>query len=217
MDTITHPTSGLLAAHAAGSTPRGIDLLIASHLTFCPACRDRVRRLETVGGALLALAEDEGIRPPDYPSTLARIESGKPIRHPGAPKPGGAEVLPAPIRRALGTGSEAIRWRFLIPGVSVCNMPAAADEGEDVRLVRVRPGARLLSHTHEGDEATLILAGALRDGGTTYRRGDVSLCGPDREHRPEIVGSEECICLLVLSGRMRFTGSVGRVLNLFAH
>ncbi len=78
--------------------------------------------------------------------------------------------------------------------------------GEEVRLVRADPGCRILQHSHSGDEATLVLTGALRDGTQVFTRGDLSLAGAQDEHSPEVVGSETCVCLLVLSGPLRFSG-----------
>ncbi|MBA3326136.1 MAG: zf-HC2 domain-containing protein [Rhodobacteraceae bacterium] len=51
--TLAHATPELLTAYADGSLSEGLSLLVASHLTFCPACRRRVARLEALGGALL--------------------------------------------------------------------------------------------------------------------------------------------------------------------
>ena len=53
---IGHAPNALIADYAAGALPPGMSLLVASHLTYCPACRDKVARLEALGGALLAEA-----------------------------------------------------------------------------------------------------------------------------------------------------------------
>ncbi len=74
---------------------------------------------------------------------------------------------------------------------------------------------RILQHTHVGDEATLVLTGSMRDGDRLLSRGDVAFADQNDDHHPEIVGDETCVCLVVLSGPMRFTGPVGRALNIF--
>jgi putative transcriptional regulator len=65
-------------------------------------------------------------------------------------------------------------------------------------------------------EATLVLQGTLCDGDARYAMGDVALATSDDDHHPRAEGSEDCICLTVLGGGVRFTGPLGRALNLFA-
>ncbi len=202
----------LLAAHADGSLSEGMALLVASHLTFCPEARRRVARLEQIGGALLSTADETPVSPRCLDATLARIRK-EPVgpEDTTAARPCG--TLPAPLRARLGCGADEIRWRFLLPGLSEHRLDGF--DGEEVCLLRARPGVRILKHTHTGEEATLVLTGRMRDGTTVYGRGDLALADASDDHHPEIVGPDTCICLVVLSGPMRFTGSVGRALNLF--
>lgn len=209
--TNAHVTNGMLAGYADGSLSDGMSLLVASHLTFCGACRSKVERLEAVGGALMACEEP---MEPD-PGCLSRVIDGICTPEPdAAPVPASRPVgqLPFPVLDRLGAAGAQISWRFLLPGLADHRIAGFADE--DVSLLRAKPGVRILPHTHCGEEATLVLSGALRDGDRVYRRGDVSLADHTDDHRPEIVGDEVCICLVVLSGRMHFTGPIGRALNL---
>ena len=120
--------------------------------------------------------------------------------------------MPYPLLERLGGDAERIRWRFILPGLADHRLDGF--EEEQVILLRGKPGVRILPHTHSGEEATLVLAGRLRDGGREYQRGDVALADHTHDHRPEIVGNETCVCLVVLTGRLRFTGPIGRALNL---
>lgn len=204
-----HPVSDLLDAYATGTISDGMGLLVASHLTFCAACRSEVAAREAISGALLQDGDEAAPSPGCLDRILARIDAlPAPL-----PVPIAFSILPAPLRARVGVDLGDIRWRFVMPGLSEHRLPGFA--GEDVRLLRGKPGLRILNHTHEGDEATLVLQGRLRDGGREFARGDVSLAGHTNTHRPEIVGTETCVCLIVLGGRMRFTGLVGRVVNLF--
>jgi putative transcriptional regulator len=211
---MTHPRPDHLSDYAAGSLSAGMSLLVASHLTFCPHCRDWTARLETLGGAFLQDQRAEGVAAPDLGCVLPRLDrAGAPQRE--APPEDDDPVLPRPLRQALGQRVDAIRWRFLLPGLADHGLHGYASE--DVRLIRGRPGTKIPMHTHEGEEATLVLAGYLQDGGSTFGCGEVSVAGPDDNHRPQIVGDRDCICLSVMTGPMRFTGRVGRVLNYLAH
>lgn len=205
-----HATPELLAAYADGSLSNGMSLLVASHLTFCPVCRERLRRLETIGGALLREGEAVTPAPDSLSRVLARLDKSEPAPV-SRPVDDPASPLPAPLRARVGVPSDQIRWSFLLPGLSEYRLDGFPDE--EVSLLRARPGVRIPSHTHAGEEATLILTGKLADGGRVYARGDVALADHSDDHRPEIVGEEVCLCLVVLSGPMRFTGPVGRALN----
>lgn len=206
-----HATPAMLAAFACGTLAEGMSLLVASHLTLCPTCQSRVAAHEAICGALLRTGDDEAPSAACLDGVLARLAEDEPV--PPARVVSAPSATPTPILAHIGGDIEDLRWRFLLPGLSEHRLDGF--EGEDVRLLRAKPGVRILSHTHTGDEATLILSGRMRDGDRTFERGDVSVADDTDEHRPEIVGSDTCVCLIVLSGRMRFTGSVGRVLNLF--
>ncbi|SFI86380.1 cupin domain-containing protein [Albimonas pacifica] len=217
------PDDALLAEYAAGSLPAGLSLLVASQLTFNPEGRRRVAELERLGGALLAA--DAGPvpvagPPPSLDAMLARLDREGP-RAEGpraglsAPEPG--NPFPAPLRAALGEGPgatpEGVAWKRLLPGLSEHVIEGFGDEHEEVSLLRARPGAPIFAHTHTGVETTLVLCGLMEDRGRRLGRGDVAIATDHDDHRPRIVGDETCICLVVMTGEMRFTGRLSRVLN----
>ena len=210
--TTAHPTAEMLAGYAGGSLSDGMSLLVASHLTFCPQCRSRVAQLETLCGALLRDAAEATPSAACLAGALARLDDDP--TEPPAPcaEPGCA--LPAPLRLRIGVPASRIRWRFLLPGLAERRLHGFP--GEEVRLVRARSGVGIPRHTHEGEEAMLILTGRLRDGERVYARGDVALADGRDDHRPEVIGSETCVCLMVLTAPLRFTGPLGRVLNRLA-
>ncbi len=208
-----HASPRMLAAFASGALSEGMGLLVASHLALCPACRSQVAAREAICGALLRDGDEAPPAPGCLAGALARIEASAPVAAVLPVEAAGA-TLPAPIRARTGDDAGDLRWRFLLPGLSEHRLKGF--EGEDVRLLRARPGVRVPNHTHLGDEATLVLAGRMRDGDRVFARGDVALASRTDEHRPEIVGDEACVCLIVLTGRLRFTGPFGRVLNLLS-
>jgi putative transcriptional regulator len=209
------PSDELLADYASGSLPGGMSLLVASHLTFCPESRRRVRDLESVGGAMMASEPKPDVAPPGLDAVLARLgEAPDPAPEPARRDEAGATVFPAPLRDALGMTEGEVPWRFRLPGLSEYDMDGY--EGEEVGLLRAKPGAPIFSHTHSGVEATLVLCGAMEDRGQVFRRGEVTLATEHDDHRPRIVGDEVCICLVVMTGELRFTGRFSRALNLIA-
>lgn len=212
------PSDDVLADYAGGALTPGLSLLVASHLTFDPESRRRVEAFEAVGGVLLAEEPAAALDAPDLDAVLDRLDASE-----GAPEAGraidfgaaaGADGLPAPLRAALGEAADDVPWKFRFPGISEYELDGF--EGEEVALLRARPSAPLLSHTHSGAETTLVLSGLLEDRGQVYGRGDVAFATDADDHRPRIIGDETCICLIVMSGEVRFTGAFSRALNLLA-
>ena len=115
----------MLADYAAGALSQGMSLLVASHLTFCPACRDKAARLEALGGALLA--EGESVAPTSrcLREALARI--GRPDRVRGAAaglgRCRGRSASGCGRRSATSTGG---RWR---PGSRPAGSTGSAPSG----------------------------------------------------------------------------------------
>lgn len=118
--------------------------------------------------------------------------------------------LPSPLRAILDTPIEESKWRFAYPGVRQVNLPVG-DSGESVKLLKIKPGKAAPRHTHSGIEATLVLRGAFRDGNRLYERGELALADQHIQHRPRAEGDEDCICLAVTDGALRFTDSLGRI------
>ena len=114
--------------------------------------------------------------------------------------------LPAALRDLLSEPVENADWRFAYPGVKQLKLPFG-DNGETVKLLKIKPGKAAPRHTHKGIEATLVLRGAFRDGNRLYERGQLALADQHIQHRPRAEGNEDCICLAVTDGALRFTDS----------
>jgi putative transcriptional regulator len=204
-----HPTNEMLRAYALGAAPEGESMLVAAHATYCPACRDRIARFEALSGAMLTEERGETVSHGALDSVLRRI-GDEPTPRPREVRDG---LLPAPIAAMTGPFA-SLKWRFVMPGVAKVDIPVVGDE--TVTLLRVRPNCGVPQHTHTAQEATLVLSGALRDRGRVYGRGQVSVATDDDDHTPRAEPGADCICLAVLSGPVRFTGALGRALNIFA-
>jgi len=201
-----HLTDDLIVAYATGAATDGVALAAAAHLTYCADCRRKVEAQEAIAGALLA--ESSAVAGPDIANVLDRLDDGG-----ESAAALNAGPLPAPVATAVGMDFDDIPWRFRLPGVYVHEM--SNENGDDISLMKVRPGAVIPSHTHEAEELTVVFAGELEDGGATYKAGDISVADASVDHKPRAGGDTACICLAVLSGGVKFTGPFGRALNLF--
>jgi len=190
-----HAPTETIADYAAGALTPGMTLLVASHLSYCPACRDKASRLEALAGALLADC------PPVAPGArclrgaLERIAAEK---EPAAPPRAAAAALPRPLTDWLRKPLCDLRWRAVMPGLNACALDGFARER--VGLMRGDPGVAIPAHCPSGAGGALVLAGRLREGADTYRCGDLAFPRPPAGADPEVVGSDPCLCLVVQPG-----------------
>ena len=211
--TTTHPSDEVLELYANGSLSEGMNIFVEGHLHYCPKCRERVELFEMVAGELLS--EDTVATVTNhssYQSVLNKIiqnETKEPEEQAISISGG---VMPKMINNLVGKTSDDIPWRFRLPGIS--DYQISNFDGEEISLLKAEPGAKIFQHTHDGEEATLVLSGALQDGKSILRAGDVSIVDETHTHNPSIIGNEPCICLIVMSGKVRFTGRFTRAFNL---
>jgi len=187
-----HAPTELIAEYAAGALSPGMNLLVASHLAYCPCCSEKASALEAIGGALLAAAESVAPSPRCLAKALARL--GVPELCDRAAR-AGDEPLPPLLRMRLDQPVCDLRWRSVLPGLA--EFPLAGFVREAVGLMRAQPGTPMQAPSHCGRESRLVLAGHVRAGSRTYARGDLVLPAANRERCPEAVGGESCLCLVV--------------------
>lgn len=208
-----HPTSDELLAYVVGDSELWLSVLIATHLTLCPQCREQVDELEAIGALLLermphdGLAVDEPMRSPG---------SGPgPARPPAIVRSVPAEIagqVPRPLHPFLL--DKTPRFRFLAPGLQ--HIPLGLSSGErPLRLVRFKPGFVVPEHAHGGLEWLLILRGELTDGrtGERYGRGDVSRRDAGDVHTQRIGEAEPCVAVFAHEGPPIPTTLMGKVLS----
>lgn len=208
-----HPDAAHLLDHAAGNQSAAVSLVIAAHVTLCPACRREVARLEAVGGASLEALPEISPASGTLEAVLKRLDA------PAAPKPAPANDvddeetrrLPRPLRRALAGPLPGLSWRRL-GGFAVHRLKGVAPPHR-AYLIRSAGHVDLARHTHMGEEFTLVLEGGFTDGEAHFVRGDVEFADASLRHRP-IADAEGCLALAVTEGPLRFdewsAGLVGR-------
>ena len=198
----------LVAQYAAGDLGYGMSVLVASYITLSPAARDQYRALEQLNGVLLDEAEQIDVKEDALDAIMARLDEPEPEEQNVSVQEN--QDLPAALRELLDVSVEDADWRFAYPGVKQVKLPFG-DNGETVKLLKIKPGKAAPRHTHKGIEATLVLRGAFRDGNRLYERGQLALADQHIQHRPRAEGIEDCICLAVTDGALRFTDSIGRI------
>ena len=203
-----HPEPETLAEYALGALAPGMELLVSGHLTFCPSCRKKAESYEILGGGALDACSTSEISAPSIEATLEMLDEPEADHRPILVKD---PLYPAALQKFIPATTDDLDWSFRLPGIYEHELDGFSNE--TVSLIRAKPGSKMLSHTHDGEEATLLLSGQMKDGNRIYRKGDVAQADHDHDHKPEIIGEEMCVCLIVLSGKMKFTGTLGRALN----
>lgn len=216
----------LLIARAAGRLSAPMRLLVDTHIALKSDVADAAAAAEIAGGILLEDMAMEDMSDTALDVALAAIEAietgageaaglgtVEPKAAAGAANAALEELLalPDPVReRALEAGAQ---WRFAAPGVRRIELIREGDATAE--LLRIEPGHGSPSHTHDGREFTLVLAGAFADGIGRYGRGDLCAVGAETTHRPIAEPGETCFALAVTDGSLKFTGALGAVQRLF--
>jgi putative transcriptional regulator len=209
-----HPGAPLLSAAASGALSPAVSRIIAAHAALCGHCRAELRRLESIGGAVLA---DEGaveLAPDALDRALAALDR----KVPEPVLPDALTLLPKPVHELIAPAIGQVGWRFGAPGLRILDLalPAAA-AGEVFQLLRIEPGSGVPQHGHGGQEFTLVLTGAFRDETGLYRMGDLEVGDEAMTHRPIAEPGEICYALAVTTAPLKFKGPLGllqRVFNL---
>ena len=194
-----HVTDAQLLEYTAGTLRDAEALLVACHLTLCPACRARQATLEAVGGTLL-----ERVPPADVPqglldATLQRLDTTVPTPGPTFDPDG---VLPWPLAARVGS-FQSLPWRRRFPGVEEIRIDGPAEPGLPARLYRFPAGGFIPAHQHVGDEVSLVLTGAFTDDDGRFARGDVCVRDQQGIHQQRIEEGEACVVLVVADGPFR--------------
>ncbi len=215
-----HPDESVLMDFAAGASREAGAVLIATHLALCPCCRDTVKKLESLGGALIEDLPPSAMAPRSLEAMMARLDEpvAAAASRPRAAAHAGTFGVPSPLRDYLGGELDRLTWRRIGQGIEQIDVPVggAGASRERMRLLRIAAGVAIPRHTHRGTEMILVLSGGFRDRGEQFLRGDFAMSDEHVDHQPVVDEDADCVCLSVTDGPLRFTGPFGRILNLFA-
>jgi putative transcriptional regulator len=221
-----HPSGDWLSAYSAGSLPLGQSLCVATHLEFCRQCRDNANRLNQLGAELMQALEPAPSQQLSLHSVMARIDtqptaSEQDIETAGidltaeATSPAAAAnspQLPRSLRKLVPNGYHQLKWSRISPSMRTTEL-CRDNDGLKVELLRIKPGGASPTHTHLGDELTIILQGSFSDETGVYQTGDFMACDQSHTHTPVASLDRECICLAVTQAPVQLTGFFGRWLN----
>jgi putative transcriptional regulator len=206
-----HLPDDLLLAYAAGSLAEGWALAVASHLTYCPTCRQRDGALEAIGTAALEEMPPAPMDPHAFEACMALAENTEAEQPAIFSMPA---TTPAPLRKYLGCDLDAVKWSPLGGGIR----QHLIDTGDETRarLLYIPPGEYVPQHTHQGLELTLVLAGSFADGDEEFHAGDIEVADETVDHTPISGPDGPCICLAVTDAPLVFRSWFPRMIQRFA-
>jgi putative transcriptional regulator len=209
-----HPADELLAAYSAGSLPLSQALCIAAHLEHCHSCMHELQQLNRVGTELMQQLEPAPTAEHLKQDLLARLDSLEDDIPDTTTTVAADSSIPRCLRQFVASDYQSLRWKRVSPGIQTVEL-CRDSNGARVELLKIKPGSSAVTHSHSGDEYTVILEGSFSDEYGLYRQGDFVVKHVDDRHTPVATLDRECICLAVTEGPIQLTGFLGRLLNPF--
>ena len=207
-----HPREDLLIAYAAGKCSPDVNLIISTHLHYCPCCADFVASAEAIGGDVLKSETDKDFISAsdkefdDFWNNIIEKDNITPE----------VPVIPldriSPLEHYMRRSSHYVkRKKFFTFTEDI--LPSLAD-GSRVSVMNLSAGTMMPAHTHDdGLEMTLVLEGGYSDEFGTYNKGDFVIANSAVTHTPRVFDDEDCKCLIVNTARIRLTGRIGSLFD----
>ncbi len=186
----------------SGAAPDAVRVLADCHAALNAEAAARLGDAEAVFGVML-----EGVTPaPLAPGAKDRALASAARRSQPGNEPVRDTLFPAPLEAIVQrqTGGMLV-WKPCFGGREEIILDVLTRDGVEASLIRLKPGAKVPRHDHDGEELTLVLSGVFSDGRAEYRRGEVCEAGPGIAHQPRAAGDQPCVCFAVTLGEVRPT------------
>jgi putative transcriptional regulator len=207
-----HPTTELLLAFSAGTLSLSHALCISVHVERCPTCNTNLQRLNNLGAIMLENMKPERSTEQLKENVFAQLDKPDQIPASTCHQQRQSNNVPHCLQQFISSGYDSLNWRRVSLSIKSAKL-CIDNNGEKVEMLRIKPGGSSATHTHTGDEYTVILEGSFSDETGVYREGDFVLRNGNHKHKPTASKDKECICLTVTDAPIKFTGWVARWLN----
>lgn len=182
-----HPCCNTLLRYAAGTLSPTMHMFIASHLTYCPQCRQELQTYESAAGLGLEALPPEELDVGCLQNLLSKIDEHGPISCIDVTIPINVTTAfnyPEPLQQFAGITGERIRWETH-GGISHWSF---ANE-RTTHLYKIAPRQSLESITFDKGAILLVLNGGF----DAYQRGDI-MTAPSTHHAK---ATTETLCLVI--------------------
>lgn len=205
-----HLTDAVMMAYSSGELPEAYSLVVACHVSMCPACRAALEGFDAMGGAVLEQADKSDLSDGALAATMALIANAQPAEKPKTFAP---SDFPAPLQAYVGGGSDKVKWRKIGGGVKQAILPI--EGSTNARLLYIPAGRAVPDHSHNGLEMTMVLQGAFSDEVDRFARGDVEFGDEDLTHTPVAEVGPDCICLAATDAPLKFNSLIPKMIQPF--
>ena len=122
----------------------------------------------------------------------------------------------SPINKIVGPLKD-IKWKKIFNGFNEFVPISKFEENDkdELKLIKMDPGASVPLHSHEGKEYILVLDGSFCDEYGNYNKGDIQINDQKIRHTPIACKDDGCICLTITEKDVIFFGKYGSLLNLY--
>lgn len=215
-----HPDTITLMEFSAGNLSQPHALCIRLHLDQCADCRGRVDTLDSLGAVMMENPPQNNqteMSPNTFDTILSRLDSDEGQTDEQLTRIAAKNSKRvSPLVKLLGDDLDSLPWKRQLGDVSVLDITDRfPGQNEQVVLQKLAAGGKAPSHTHRGEEATIVLQGAFADQKGVFNQWDFVVLNQEDDHKPVAVGCEDCITLSVLSAPVKLTGTFSRLLNPF--
>lgn len=207
-----HPDIELLLKYSSGQLEPALAMAIGLHIKHCEICQSRVKDLESVGGMTLESLPNTEVELSGFDQLLNDIEELPEEESNSeydqlAVAQSDIDLLSQLDKLEL----DNMPWQRMTPSIWKAEL-AMNDPRYQAEILKFSPNAKIPKHTHVGQEFTLVLQGNFSDKRDTYPRGEFISQDQSNEHQP-VAGPEGCICLAITDAPLKFTGTLGPILN----
>ena len=201
MAIVHHPRDEFLLSYAVGGLAYPTQIVIATHLSLCGCCREVVRLLDAIGGAMLESLAGAPLAIDALPGALTQlndVDSTAERLSPIVEDMETARILPAPLRALVGKPFRALTWHALTPDVRITRLGSTAEGKVRAVMTLSRAGSAFASHDHAAVEFSLPLVGGWSDEHGHFVRGDLSVREPGETHSAVMDEGEDCLTFTVV-------------------
>ena len=225
-----HLSDTTLGAFSAGSLSEALSFVAASHISLCPICQERQKKLEELGGVYLQSSEPSNISKLALKNTMTKLDeheqeqSADPDRSDaslysstdGSSFQGYGPMISGPLQNYVPDNLNDIKWKSLAPGIKYFAISDLQTNGGTLSMLNIEPGVKIPEHGHDGIELTQVLKGSFSDDVGSFSVGDIADLDDDIKHQPIVGSNETCICLIASEAPLKFTGLMPRLVHYFS-
>lgn len=207
-----------LVSYSSGALSEPKRLVIECQSAIEPSIRAKLNVLDDLGGAFIESAQGEKLSSDFLHRLSAALPSDAQSKSAQNPDERSSREslqstwIPRPLQNFLDNSEINLKWKKSGHGVERAFL--GQHENERLYLLKAKPGLKLPTHSHSGQEWTLILQGGYHVNGQGFTRGDLHCEDETCMHQPIIDNDgEDCISLVVDEGALIFDNPILNLLQ----